>query len=219
MRFLLEVYRATRRRVGQDYPVIMKINGSDNLPLRRGLKPDDLVTVAQRMEAEGIDAVEISAGHYESGWTFERGYWKDFFSTVTRVGVGKELPWYHRGPARLLAPLLDWTLRRISGYSEGFNLPYSRLFKNSLAIPVICVGGFVERDGMERAIADGSCDMVAVARALIADPSLYRHMQQGVEGPRCDFCNLCFAHGALWPIDCYNEQIGAAKERMLLEAD
>ncbi len=215
LRFLIEVYRAIRERVGQDYPIIMKLNGSDDLPFRKGLKPEELVKVSQRMEAEGVDAVEISAGHYESGFTFERGQWKGFFSTVTTIGIGKNLPWYHRGTARLMAPFLDWGLGKIAGYSEGFNLRYAKLFKHALSIPVICVGGFLHREAMERAIENAECDMVAVARALIADPFLYRHMQQGVEGPQCDFCNACYARGATWPVDCYNEEIRAQREDML----
>jgi len=211
LRFLLEIYRAIRERVGDDYPVIMKLNGSDDLPLRKGLKPNDLVRIAQRMEAEGLDAIEITAGHYESGFTFERGQWKGFFSTVTSIGMGKNLPWYHRGSARLMAPLLDWGLNRVADYSEGFNLRYSRLFKQALRIPVICVGGFIHREAMEQAITNGDCDMVSVARALIADPFLYRNMQQGVQGPQCDFCNACYARGAMWPVDCYNEKVRPPK--------
>jgi len=217
LRLLIEVYRAIRQRVGQDYPIILKLNGSDDLPLRRGLKSEDLVKVACRMEDEGVDAVEITAGHYESGFTFERGQWKGFFSTVTTVGMGTNLPWYHRGSARLMAPLLDWVLGRVAGYSEGFNLRYAKLFKEALGIPVICVGGFLHREAMDRAIADGECDMVSVARALIADPFLYRHMQQGIEGPQCDFCNMCYARGAIWQVDCYNEEVRAQRERMLRE--
>jgi 2,4-dienoyl-CoA reductase-like NADH-dependent reductase (Old Yellow Enzyme family) len=215
LRFLLEVYGAIRERVGKDYPVIMKMNGSDELTLRKGLKPDDMVKIAQRMEAEGIDAVEISAGHYESGLTFERGRWRKFFSTVTTIGVGQYLPWYQRIPARLSGPLLDWGLRRVSGYSEGFNLRYAKLFKHALGIPVICVGGFIHREAMERAIASGECDMVSVARALIADPFLYRHMQEGVQGPQCDYCNACYSRAAIWPVDCYNEAVRAQRDEML----
>lgn len=215
MRFLIEVYRAVRERVGPEYPVILKINGSDDLPLRKGLDPDDMVEVARRMEAEGVDGVEISAGHYESGFTFERGNWKGFFSTLTTVGIGANLPAYRRLPVRLLAPVLDWGLRRIAGYREGFNLPYAKLCKQALRIPVICVGGFSRREAMEDAIERGDCDMVSVARALIADPFLYRHMKEGRQGPRCDFCNACFAHGAVAPVDCYNEEVRTQRDQML----
>jgi len=134
---------------------------------------------------------------------------------VTTIGVGRNLPSYHRIPVRLLAPLLDWGLRRVARYSEGFNLRYSQLFKQALSIPVICVGGFVHREAMERAIASGECDMVSVARALIADPFLYRHMQEGIQGPQCDFCNACYARAAVWPVDCYNEEVREQRDRML----
>jgi len=215
VRFLVEVYRATRERVGADFPIILKLNGSDDLPLRKGLRPQDLVQVARRMETEGVDAVEITAGHYESGLTFERGQWRGFFRTVTTVGLGRNFPWYYRGTVRLLAPLLDWGLSRVAAYSEGFNLRYAKLFKQALKIPVICVGGFVHREAMERAIAGGECDMVSVARALIANPYLYRHLQQGVVGPQCDFCNECYARATAMPVECYNPTIRAQKDRML----
>ena len=38
LRFGLEVYREMRERVGADYPIILKLNGHDLLPLRKGLK-------------------------------------------------------------------------------------------------------------------------------------------------------------------------------------
>lgn len=215
IRFLVDVYRAIRQQVGQDYPIIMKVNGSDDLPFRKGLVPEDLVKVAQRMEDEGMDAVEISSGHYESGWTFARSHWRKYFSTITTVGVGRNLPWHRRGAVRLVAPILDWGLRRLSGYSEGFNLEYSKQFKKALTIPVICVGGFVRQEEMEHALVSGKCDMVSVARALIADPFLYRHMQENVKGPQCDFCNLCFARATAEPIDCFNEEVGALKKSIL----
>jgi 2,4-dienoyl-CoA reductase-like NADH-dependent reductase (Old Yellow Enzyme family) len=218
IRYFIEVYRAVRERIGKDYPVIIKINGSDDLPLRKGLSTPELVKVAQRMETEGIDAVEITAGHYESGLTFERGNWKGFFSTVTSIGIGKTQPWFQKNAVRALAPLLEYWLGRVSAYSEGFNLRYARSFKQALKIPVICVGGFVHREAMEHALSAGDCDMISVARALIADPFLYRHMQEGVQGPTCDFCNACYARAAVWPVDCYSEQVRAQKQQMLREA-
>jgi 2,4-dienoyl-CoA reductase-like NADH-dependent reductase (Old Yellow Enzyme family) len=215
MRLLVQVYRAVRDEVGPSFPVILKINGSDELFLRRGLGPAETVAIAKRMEEEGIDAVEVSCGHYESGFPFERGRWKGFFSTVTTIGIGRHLPWYHRYAARALAPILDRALERIAPYREGFNLPYARQFKKALSIPVLCVGGFLHKEAMEQAIAGGACDLVSVARALIADPLLYRHLQEGVPGPQCDFCNACYARGASWPVDCYNEAVRQERDHML----
>ena len=94
--------------------------------------------------------------------------------------------------------------------------PGVQVFKQALSIPVICVGGLIHREAMDDARAGEGCDMVSVARALIADPFLYRHMKEGKSGPKCDFCNACFARGATWPVDCYNEEIRAQRDQMLL---
>jgi 2,4-dienoyl-CoA reductase-like NADH-dependent reductase (Old Yellow Enzyme family) len=80
---------------------------------------------------------------------------------------------------------------------------------------VICVGGFVHRAAMEEAMRSGGCDMVSVARALIADPYLYRHMRDGVDGPQCDFCNECYSRAAALPVDCYNREVRAKRDAML----
>jgi 2,4-dienoyl-CoA reductase-like NADH-dependent reductase (Old Yellow Enzyme family) len=70
---LREVFRAIRSRVGADFPIIIKMNGSDYLPLRPGLKTRELVEIAAIMEQEGADAIEVSVSHYESGFPMVRG--------------------------------------------------------------------------------------------------------------------------------------------------
>ena len=64
-RFLLEVYRSIRANVGPDFPVLAKLNGSDNLA--GGLILEDAVHAARELDAEGIDAIEVSGGTPASG--------------------------------------------------------------------------------------------------------------------------------------------------------
>jgi 2,4-dienoyl-CoA reductase-like NADH-dependent reductase (Old Yellow Enzyme family) len=64
-RFLIEVYRAVRNAVGPDYPVMMKMNGCDNL--EGGLSLDDAIMACRRLDEEGIDAIEVSGGTPASG--------------------------------------------------------------------------------------------------------------------------------------------------------
>jgi 2,4-dienoyl-CoA reductase-like NADH-dependent reductase (Old Yellow Enzyme family) len=64
-RFLLEVYQKVRKAVGDDYPVFIKLNASDNL--NSGLEIDDAVYAAKKLSEAGIDAIEISAGTPASG--------------------------------------------------------------------------------------------------------------------------------------------------------
>jgi 2,4-dienoyl-CoA reductase-like NADH-dependent reductase (Old Yellow Enzyme family) len=64
-RFLIEVYRSVRGAVGKDLPVMVKLNGSDNL--EGGLEPADALHAAKLLDKEGIDAIEVSGGTPSSG--------------------------------------------------------------------------------------------------------------------------------------------------------
>jgi 2,4-dienoyl-CoA reductase-like NADH-dependent reductase (Old Yellow Enzyme family) len=64
-RFLLEVYRRVRSEVGPDFPVFIKLNGSDNL--EGGLDISDAVYAARLLDKEMIDAIEVSGGTSASG--------------------------------------------------------------------------------------------------------------------------------------------------------
>ena len=64
-RFMLEVYQKVRETVGDNYPVMIKLNASDNLD--GGLEIDDAVYAAKALARTGIDAIEVSAGTPASG--------------------------------------------------------------------------------------------------------------------------------------------------------
>jgi 2,4-dienoyl-CoA reductase-like NADH-dependent reductase (Old Yellow Enzyme family) len=64
-RFLLESYRAVRSAVGPNFPVMIKLNGSDNLA--GALTIEDAVFAAKALDKEGIDCIEVSGGTPASG--------------------------------------------------------------------------------------------------------------------------------------------------------
>jgi len=64
-RFLMEVYQAVRSAVGPDFPVMIKLNGSDNLA--GGLTIKDAVYAAEALDRSGIDCIEVSGGTPASG--------------------------------------------------------------------------------------------------------------------------------------------------------
>lgn len=218
MRLLVEVYREARRRVGGGYPIILKLNGHDELlPLRKGLGTAELVEVAKKMEREGVDGIEISAGHYESCGTFIRGNWKGFFRTLVEQGPARDWPKGQRTLVRTAAPLLDAVFNLRAGYAPTFNLDYAAQFKQALSIPVISVGGFRDRRSMDAALSAGRCDIVGAARAFVADPHLFEHLKREVEGPRCNACQGCFARTGAVPINCFDPVVGPQSRRMMNE--
>ncbi|MDA3897165.1 MAG: NADH:flavin oxidoreductase/NADH oxidase family protein [Desulfobacteraceae bacterium] len=63
MRFVLEIYRAIRKTVGEKFPVGVKLNSSDFM--LGGFTEDESIAVATALTNEGIDLIEISGGTYE----------------------------------------------------------------------------------------------------------------------------------------------------------
>lgn len=63
--FLEHTYKAVRREAGEDYPLMIKINGSDMI--EGGVRVNEAVRTAKRLEELGIDAIEVSGGMYEAG--------------------------------------------------------------------------------------------------------------------------------------------------------
>ena len=213
-KLLRDVHQAIRARVGPDFPIIIKINGSDWLPLRAGLETPELVEVARLMEREGVDAVEVSVGTYEFGFPVVRGtFWRCLQGMAN--GSVRFLPGLWRIFFSLTWPLLALVCNLIWRPSEGYNLRYARQFKAALSIPVICVGGFLTRARMAKAIEDGDCDAVSSGRAFIADPFLYRHLKDGTPGPQCVFCNACVGRIGSQALDCFHPRVRAEKDAML----
>ncbi|MFF5650859.1 NADH:flavin oxidoreductase [Streptomyces collinus] len=204
MRLLREGFRAIRTSVGDDFPVLLKLNGTDMLPLRRGSTTAELVRVARVMEGEGIDAVEISRAHYESWPGMILGHYKGFIRGQITEGSGMSMTRRRRLAMLAAAPVIERAAERLTPGGEGFNLPQAEQFTEQLDIPVICVGGFHTREGIESAIDSGHCDAVSAARAMIADPFLFKNMQAPApDRPVCEYRNGCIARFGGKPIDCY----------------
>lgn len=62
---MLEVLGAVRSAVGNDFPILIKLNSEDFL--EGGLTLDESVQVGEMLEKGGIDAIELSGGTFFSG--------------------------------------------------------------------------------------------------------------------------------------------------------
>ncbi|MBN2298374.1 MAG: NADH:flavin oxidoreductase, partial [Deltaproteobacteria bacterium] len=70
-KFLEEVYKAVKKRVGDDFPVMAKLNIQDFVPL--GLGPKNSFPAARMLAELGLDALEISGGIAETSLGMCRG--------------------------------------------------------------------------------------------------------------------------------------------------
>lgn len=87
--------------------------------------------------------------------------------------------------------------------THGFQMPATRVVKQAIGLPVVGVGRVVTPEEGERFIAEGSCDFVGLARALIADPMWGKKAREGRANTirNCVGANWCmesiFAHAAI----------------------
>ncbi|MAG29393.1 MAG: NADH:flavin oxidoreductase [Deltaproteobacteria bacterium] len=217
LRLVAEIVRETRRRVGTDFALLLKLNGDDLLPMRKGLHIDENIEIARALVAEGIDAVEVSVGHYESGFPMTAGRFDGFYRELATRGAGQLMS----ASKRFMMDRFDRVFAALSNHfwpaREGFNLEYARRFKAALSVPIICVGGFRSREAMDRALTSGGADAISCGRAFIADPFFVEHLRSGEQGPRCNDCNLCLARAGTGPVDCWNPEVRAQKEKLLSE--
>ena len=151
-RFLLEIIKAVRERVGRDYPVWCRIDGRE-FGLENGITPEDGRELAQMIAEAGVDAINVS------------GYGGDIGVNFTR------------------APL---------AYDPGSLVPLAEGVKKVVNVPVIAVGRISPELG-EKVLREGKADLIAMARALIADPELPNKLASGnVEDIRpCINCYTC----------------------------
>ena len=63
MRFLLEMYKKMRERLGENFPISIKMNSSDFQ--KGGLEEEEALEIMRTLSDAGMDLIEISGGNYE----------------------------------------------------------------------------------------------------------------------------------------------------------
>jgi hypothetical protein len=121
----------------------------------------------------------------------------------------------------LTQPITRWLWRRTLPPSpEGLNVADAAQIRQELTIPVLCTGGFQTGSYVRRAIAEGLCDGVAIARPLLANPNLMQQWVQGSDVPDrpCSYCNRCLFHVLEDPLGCYDlRRYDGDHDRMIRE--
>ena len=88
---------------------------------------------------------------------------------------------------------------------HGENVERAAEIRRAVNIPVAAVGAIIDLDEAGQWVAEGKIDMVALCRALIADPALPRKTFRGrkEEVVPCIRCNTCLIRGAhSLPVRC-----------------
>jgi 2,4-dienoyl-CoA reductase-like NADH-dependent reductase (Old Yellow Enzyme family) len=227
-RLLLDTLRAVRGSVGDDFHLQVKISVREDanafLPwLGRGNTVAESVEVCRWLEEAGADAIHVSAGStfphpLNPAGALPLREVRDNYDGMISSGrhafrnyVLYRLPVINR--------LMQRRWERPPESVEGMNLAEARAVKQAVSVPVLCTGGFQTASVVRRALADGSCDAVTIARPLVANPDLLAHWQAGHDRPQrpCTFSNKCLFNLLESPLGCYDERRYDSREEMLRE--
>ncbi|WP_245772780.1 NADH:flavin oxidoreductase/NADH oxidase family protein [Lacicoccus alkaliphilus] len=83
MQFLIDIYTGMRRALGEEFPISLKINSTDFSG--GGFSFEDSIAVIKKMDALGIDHIEISGGDYEKPEMMGEGevYFLDYAESIS----------------------------------------------------------------------------------------------------------------------------------------
>jgi 2,4-dienoyl-CoA reductase-like NADH-dependent reductase (Old Yellow Enzyme family) len=181
-RFALEVARAVRAAVPASMPVTMKLGMVDATP--GGLGLDESVRRAERLVTAGLDGLEISCGVMRAASDSARQY-----VAVDRRRAAEDL---------LIHRLLS------EPAPEAYFLPWARAVRSAVDTMIVLVGGMRTTQTMNRVLAAGDADLVALSRPLIREPDLVRQLARGRTGRvDCTSCNICLLHEGHHSLRCW----------------
>ena len=229
-RFLLEVIRAIRAEVGDDFHVQSKISAVDNgnaiFPWeKKGTTIEDTLQVVKWLEDAGIDAIHVSMGNSFPHPQNPAGEFpveeaaKIYNQMLPGGGIRALRNWliFQTAPTRAVFKRLWERTCPPLDQVEGINLPYAHRIKQAASVPVICTGGFQTASVIRRALEGGQCDGVSMARTLVANNDLPNLFAAGYDrAPRpCTYCNKCMINTLVNPLGCYDERRYATRQEMV----
>ena len=197
MRFVEALYDRCRRQVGDDYPILIKINANDNM--KKGLKLEESVVMAKMMAEMGFDGIEVSCGIGEDGFSTFRG------DVPIEVFLDEWEVFKNKNPLfRFVMRHFGKKLIKPPALTQAFNLEGARAIKAAVNIPVFLVGGITDPAAIEQIVESGDADFISLSRALIADPKFPERIKEGSRKlADCIHCNLCSAYMISEPLRCY----------------
>jgi len=184
--FLKKVFYEIREKVGEDYPVIVKLNIEDNTPLK-GISIEDVVENLKSLVEMGIDGVETSRGTLAfSMFDMCRG-------SVPSTEMSKIMP----KPVQTMTSIalkLNYPEKKFA-FTEAYNkLPGKKLKEVLNDCPLILVGGMRGFPLMDQIVTNGEADCISLCRPLIREPLMIKKWSKDkITYPTCVNCNKCLA--------------------------
>lgn len=166
-RIVREIYKQARSKVGDSFPILIKMNTTDFLP--GGMDIEEAVRIGKISSDTGFTAIEASGGMWEATTrSKEELGWDPVILPESRTGIK-------------------------SKDQEAYFLPGAKALKEAIAAPIILVGGLRSFSRIEEVLDSKAADFVSLSRPLIRQPDLPNRWLsgEGADKAECISCNAC----------------------------
>jgi 2,4-dienoyl-CoA reductase-like NADH-dependent reductase (Old Yellow Enzyme family) len=167
-RFALDILKASRKKVGSNFPISMKMNGSDRI--KGGLTIGEAKILASIFAKAGFDMLEISSYNWDAG------------RLVKPISLPPESPKQIRQ-------------RGLEAFNLDLAKEIKKYLGNdpSTNIPLTLVGGLYRFETIRNIIDNEGIELCAMCRPLISQPDLPSIWKGGSPflESECIHCNLC----------------------------
>jgi 2-enoate reductase len=141
LRFAREIVEEIKKRCGENFPVTLRYSPKSFIKdWREGALPGEEFEEKGRDIPEGIEAAKLLVAY---------GY------DALDIDVGSYDSWWWSHPPMYQA--------------KGLYVPYAKIIKEVVNVPVICAGRMDNPDLALNAVNDEACDMISLGRPLLAD--------------------------------------------------
>lgn len=182
MRFPLEVVAAVRNAIGEDIPILCKINLSDGF--KGGLEIGETIEIAKKLEQTGVDALVLSGG-----FTSKTPFYLLRGDVPLWNMIKAERQIQHKAAFAVFGKFIIGKYQ----FTENFFLQMALDVRKAVRMPLVYVGGVISSMGVEQ-IMNSGFDLVAVGRALIHDPDFVLKIKENDQHVSlCNHCNVCVA--------------------------
>ncbi len=172
-RFVVNIIRGIKKRVGQDFPVQVLMNALEIGAGEEGINTGEAKEIAKLFQAAGADSLHI------------RSHWLG----VHQGSFCQDVLFYPEPhiPLKEFPKEMDWSRRGL-----GANVPLAAIIKEGVSVPVMTVGG-LDADLGEQVLREGKADLIGINRRFFADPAYPNKIAEGrpEDIAPCTHCNNC----------------------------
>jgi 2,4-dienoyl-CoA reductase-like NADH-dependent reductase (Old Yellow Enzyme family) len=180
MRLPLRVLEVVKTAVGDDFPIMGKMNMTDGV--REGVHLPEAIEIAAMLDSGGIDALICSGGTssfnpmvYFRGDSLADGMIEQQTNPIARLGL----------------KLIGSRMFRDYPYYENYFLEDAKKIRDRVNCQMIYIGGCTELSSLEQVMKEGF-DFVQLGRPLIKDPNYVNNAMADANYKNgCTHCNRC----------------------------